>query len=446
MPVRSILRSFAHRNFRLFFTGQGLSLIGTQIQIFALPLYVYLQYGKSEKLLGWVAFAGQFPAIFATPVAGVIADRVNKRRLLLVTQSLAMLQAALLAVLVFADWIQLWEIFALNIGLSLVNAFDITTRQAMLNEIVDSREDLGNAIALNSSIFNVTRLLGPALGSWFFLHLGAGTCFAVNAASFLAVLAALVAMRINRVPDPGQPKTALAGMRDGLRYTATSMPLRSILLLVTFVCFLAVPYNVLIPALAIKTFEGGAGLNGWMYSASGLGALTGALFLASRHSVMGMVRLIWVLPLVAGLAILGVSQTHSIPIALGLIFLIGLSIVMTLTTSNMLLQTITADSMRGRVLSLYALTFLGMAPLGGVVAGWLAESIGVQLTMQAGGLVLAFASLGFGLTLGNRLHGRVVRTFTKNVRATESNVDLENGPLPPPSQGKSESLLLKSVG
>jgi len=445
MPVRSILRSFAHRNFRLFFTGQGLSLIGTQIQIFALPLYVYERYNRSENLLGWVAFAGQFPAVFATPIAGVVADRVNKRRLLLVTQSLAMLQATLLAVLVIFDAIQLWEILALNVGLSLVNAFDVTARQAMLNEIVDSREDLGNAIALNSSIFNVTKLIGPAIGGWFFALMGAGSCFAVNAASFLAVLVALAAMRLKFVAQPARHHSTWGGLRDGVRYAAGSMPIRSILLLVTLICFLAVPYNVLLPALSLKVLHGNAALNGWMFSASGLGALTGALFLASRHSILGMVRLIWVLPVVAGLAILGLSNVHSVPIALGLVFLVGLSIVMTLTTSNMLLQSITADNLRGRILSLYALTFMGMVPLGGVAAGWLAETVGIEETMQAGGIVLTVAALAFGLLLGNKLHLRVAKTFTKTIRTSEPGAEAALCSHPE-SPEQRQSLLLKSAG
>src|SRR5262245_8260981 len=295
MALRSIARSFAHRNFRLFFAGQGLSLIGTQVQIIALPWFV-LRLTGSAQWLGLVSFAGQFPAVFATPLAGVIADRVNKRRLLLITQSLAMVQAALLAILTLNHLIEVWHILMLSVGLSLVNAFDLPTRQALLTEMVGGTEDLGNAIALNSAIFNATRLIGPTVAALLIAWIGEGGCFLVNALSFLAVLMALAAMRLPPRPAPAANGSTWSGAVEGVRYAFGSRPIISVLLLAALVCLLAVPYNVLLPVLVQRVFKGDAWLNGFLFTASGLGALAGGLFLASRHRVLGMLIHVWSLP------------------------------------------------------------------------------------------------------------------------------------------------------
>ncbi|MCX7701036.1 MAG: MFS transporter, partial [Gemmataceae bacterium] len=232
MRMRWILRSFEHRNFRLFFSGQALSLIGTQIQIVALPWFV-LQMTGSPRWVGIVAFTAQFPAVFSTPLAGVVADQANKRNLLLVTQSLSMVQAALLAVLTLTGTIELWQIVALSIGLSLVNGFDYPARQALLKEMVGGRSDLGNAIALNSVIFNATRLIGPALAGLMIVHFGEGFCFLTNAASFLAVIVSLAAMRLPPAVVAARRESAWRGVVEGWLYAGRSAAIVSLLYLVT---------------------------------------------------------------------------------------------------------------------------------------------------------------------------------------------------------------------
>src|SRR5262245_18720768 len=422
MALRSIARSFAHRNFRLFFAGQGLSLIGTQVQIIALPWFV-LRLTGSAQWLGWVSFAGQFPAVFATPLAGVIADRVNKRRLLLVTQSLAMVQAALLAALTLTHTIEVWHILVLSVGLSLVNAFDLPARQSLLTEFVGGTEELGNAIALNSAIFNATRLIGPTVAALLIAWIGEGGCFLVNALSFLAVLLALVALRLPPRPAPAVKGSAWSGAVDGVRYALSSRPIVSILLLAALVCLLAVPYNVLLPVLVQHVFRGDAWLNGFLFTASGLGALAGGLFLASRHSVLGMLKHVWVLPVVTAGAILAMSWTDNRWLAAPLVFVTGLTVVMLLTTCNMTLQSIVADNMRARVLSLYALVFLGLNPLGALLAGSLTDNWGVGFTMRLLGACLGAGGLLFGATLARPLYRQASALFAAKVRPTVASAE-----------------------
>jgi MFS family permease len=410
MALRSIARSFAHPNFRLFFSGQGLSLIGTQVQIVALPWFV-LRLTNSAHLVGWVAFAGQFPAVFASPIAGVIADRVNKRRLLLITQSLAMVQAALLAVLTFMNAIEVWHILALSIGLSLVNAFDLPTRQSLLTEMVGGKEDLGNAIALNSAIFNATRLIGPTVAALLIAAIGEGGCFLVNALSFLAVIVALWAMRLPPRPLAVTNGSTWSGAIEGLRYTLRSTPIVAVLLITAIVSFLAVPYIVMLPVLVQRVYHGDAWLNGFLFTAAGLGALAGGLFLASRHSVLGMLKHLWLLPICTAAGLLAMSWTDSPWVAAPLIFLIGLTIVMLLTSCNMTLQSIVADHMRARVLSIYALIFLGMSPLGSLLAGWLAEETGVSLTLRLFGASLGVGAIAFAATFARPLYRQAKAQF-----------------------------------
>lgn len=405
MASNSILRSFSHRNFRLFFAGQGLSLIGTQMQIVALPWFVY-GLTKSEIWLAVVAFAGQFPAAIAAPLAGVIADRVDKRRLLLVTQFLAMLQAFALAILTLTDVIKVWQIVALNVGMGLINGFDVTTRQAFLHEMIDEAEDLGNAIALNSAVFNTTRLVGPALAGQVMAWIGEGMCFLVNGFSFLAVLGALLGMRITRRPGEAGTENG-SHLIEGIRLALGSMPIRTLLALVAIVSFFALPYLVLLPVVVKVVLKGGAGLNGWIYTAAGIGSLVGGLFLASRRSVLGVVLFLPVLTAVTGVAMMSMWLITQLAAVTLVVFLIGLTMVMLLTTCNTLLQTIVEDRFRGRILSLYAMMFMGLGPLGGVVSGWIAERWDVQTALVAGGASLLVCALVFAIWFAVPLHRRV---------------------------------------
>lgn len=389
MRMRWILRSFEHRNFRLFFSGQALSLIGTQIQIVALPWFV-LQMTGSPRWVGIVAFTAQFPAVFSTPLAGVVADQANKRNLLLVTQSLSMVQAALLAVLTLTGTIELWQIVALSIGLSLVNGFDYPARQALLKEMVGGRSDLGNAIALNSVIFNATRLSGPALAGLMIVHFGEGFCFLTNAASFLAVIVSLAAMRLPPAVVAARRESAWRGVVEGWLYAGRSAAIVSLLYLVTLICFLAIPYSVILPVLVREFFAADPRINGLFYSSSGLGALTAGLYLAagslSTGQLLGLAR--W--PMLAAVALVVLSSIPAIALALPTVFALGFSVVMLLTSCNMRLQAMVEDRFRARMMSLYAMLFLGVTPLGSLLTGYLVETWGltVALRILAGGLLV----------------------------------------------------------
>jgi MFS family permease len=428
MPVRNILRSFAHRNFRLFFAGQGLSLIGTWMQQTALPWLVYSK-TNSPVWLAAVSFAGQFPAVFLSPIAGVYADRLNKRRVLLVTQSLSMLQAFLLATMAYSDRGGVWVLLLLNASLSAINAFDLTSRQSLLNEMLDTKEDLGNAIALNSSIFNSARLIGPAIAGQLIPIIGEAGCFLINGLSFLAVLVSLVNMRLSHRAVAAEQPAVWHGLRDGLRYALSSFPIRTMLLLVALICLLGVPYNVLVPVVAKVHLGGDERVYGWLMTSAGFGALSGALFLASRRSVFGVLRGVFLAPGIVGACFLALSLTHNQFAALGLVFVIGMSIVTLLTTCNTVLQSIVPDGLRGRLLSLYAVTFMGLAPIGGLIAGWITDWKGIEISLQLVGSVLIVCATLFGWFLAGPLRLRAREAY----RAKESTVEKE------PIVGESEA-------
>jgi MFS family permease len=394
MPIRSIMRSFAHRNFRLFFIGQGISLIGTLMQNTALP-WLVLERTHSKEWLGWVAFVGQFPSVFAAPLAGVAADYFRKRNLLLITQALAMAQAFVLAVLTLTNQIQMWQILVLNSILAIVNGFDLTTRQSFLYEMVDNKEDLGNAIALNSSLFNMARLIGPAIAGITIAAFGEGECFLLNAFSFLTVLVALWAMRVPVQPLPKGDWRLWQQLREGMEFTLASFPIRSLFLLVALICFFGVPYIVLIPVYVQDALHADVRWNGWLLSAGGLGALTAGLLLASRHGIVGIVRRLPFAPVLTGLAFLGLSLVSERALAVPLVYLVGFSIVALLTSCNTTIQTLVEDSKRGRVIGLYAVLLLGLAPLGNLVACQIAAWVGIERTLQMGGAICLVGGIGF---------------------------------------------------
>jgi MFS family permease len=406
MALGAIWRSLEHRNFRLFFAGQILSLVGTWMQLTALPWLIY-RLTDSPQWLGIFTFAGQFPACLLSPFAGVVAERVNKRRLLLVTQFLALVQAFGLAALAFGGVRTVWPFLALNIGLSVVNSFDLTGRQAFLHDLVDRKDDLGNAIALNSAMFNAARLLGPTLAGWLIYATGEGGCFVANGFSFLAVLLALFAIRVAPHPLPLPHAEADGGLREGLRYVLGNRAMTAVLLLVGFTCFLGVPYVVLIPVYVKHVLLGAARMNGLMVSAPGLGALAAGLFVASRRNVLGLLRVAAYLPAVIGAALVALSLADSPWAAGALLFAIGFCVVMLLTTCNTTLQTIADPDKRSRVVSLYAMVFLGLNPLGGLAAGWFAGEFGVRATLRGGGVVCAAFAVLYVLTLARPMHDRV---------------------------------------
>lgn len=407
MAKQGALRALSHRNFRLFFVGQGISLTGTWMQQVAMSWVVYLltrdqaleHQDASAYWLGLVGFAGQIPAFFLAPVAGVFADHVNRHRLIMLTQTLAMAQAFLLAGLMFAGVLNIAWILALAVFLGLINAFDMPARQAFLSEMIDDKEHLSNAIALNSSMFNAARLVGPALAATLLAAVGPALCFLLNALSYVAVLFALRAMRV----APRQKATSVTGVSrklyEGFRYVAGFAPIRAILLLVALVSLAGTSFSVLLPIIADKTLGGEAGTFGMLTIASGLGALSGAVFLATRTTVVGLGRWIAVAPLLlaAGLAVLGVSA--SLWLSLAALVIVGFGMMTQMGASNILVQTLVDEDKRGRVMSFYTMAFVGLAPFGSLAAGMIAARYGLSTA-----LFVAAAGCGTGgLLFGSQL-------------------------------------------
>jgi MFS family permease len=394
-----MVRALRHRNYRLFFSGQIISLIGTWMTRIATSWLVYRLTG-SALLLGLVGFAGQIPSFLLAPVAGVLVDRWNRHRLLVVTQVLAMVQSAALAVLALTGVINVWHVLGLSLFQGLINAFDMPARQAFVVEMVEKREDLANAIALNSSMVNAARLLGPSLGGVIIAAVGEGWCFALDAASYLAVIASLLLMRI-----AGRPRSAAKGarvlpeLRAGLAYVTGSPPIRSILLLLALVSLVGMPYTVLMPVFASKILQGGPHTLGFLMAATGVGALLGAVFLAGRRSVLGLGKIIPLMSACFGAGLIGFSLSRSLWLSIPLLLLTGLGFMVQMAASNTLLQTLVDDDKRGRVMSFYTMAFMGTTPFGSLLAGTLADRIGAPRTLLLGGAGCIAAALWFAWLL-----------------------------------------------
>jgi MFS family permease len=393
-----LLGALKHRNFRLFFCGQSISLIGTWMQQLAMIWLVYRLSG-SPFLLGAVGFCSQIPAFFLAPVAGVFTDRWNLHRTIIATQTLSMLQAAVLAALTLTGTIAVWHILALSVCLGLVNAFDIPGRQAFLIQMVEHREDLTSAIGLNSSIFNAARLVGPAIAGFLVAAVGEGLCFLINALSYLAVLAALLAMRIGPRPPARPPRHMLFELREGFRYAFGFQPIRVILGLLAVVNLAAMPLTVLLPLFATAVLHGGPKTLGFLTAAMGLGALAGALVLAARKSVLGLGRQIAWASALCGLSLIAFSFSVRLWLSLLLLLGAGFAVMMEMAASNTILQTIVDDDKRGRVMSFCTMSFLGVAPLGSLLAGSLAVHIGAPRVVQLSGSLCIVGALVFASRL-----------------------------------------------
>jgi MFS family permease len=398
MDLKSLGRALSHRNFRLFIFGQGVSLVGTWMQQIALAWLVFELKGKSAQAsfwLGLVGFCGQAPALVLAPFAGVFVDRWNRHRLLLVTQTLMMLQAFAVAALAFTGTADIPSLVGLSLFLGVLNVFDMTARQAFYSELIDRREDLANAIALNSSMVNGSRLVGPALAGLLLAETSAGVCFLVNGLSYLAVLAALLAMRLPPRTVPRHSGRLMAGLREGFAYALGFAPIRAILLLLSLVSLMGMSYSVLLPVFAKDVLGGNELTYGLLGAAAGVGALAGALLLAARHSVVGLGRWIALTPALFGAALIGFSFSTAVWLSLPLLVVAGFAMMVQMASSNTVLQTIVDEDKRGRVMSLYTMAFLGTAPVGSLLAGSLAQGIGAPNMVRLGGAFCALGSLLF---------------------------------------------------
>jgi MFS family permease len=385
-----IFRALHSRNYRLFFGGQSISLIGTWITRTTTSWLVY-RLTDSAFLLGVVGFAGQIPTFLLTPLAGVLVDRWNRHRILVVTQVLSMAQSLALAVLTISGVITVWHIIILSILQGLVNAFDMPGRQSFVVEMVEDKEDLGNAIALNSSMVNSARLLGPSIAGILIAIAGEGVCFLIDGISYLAVIASLLAMRI--VPKKVKPRDTdiLQGLKEGFRYALGFAPTRAILLLLALVSLMGMPYTVLMPIFATDVLHGGPHTLGFLMAASGVGALTGSIYLASRETVRGLGKIIALASAIFGVGLIGFSLSHDFLVSLLLVLVAGFGMMVQMASSNTVLQTIVEEDKRGRLMSFYTMALIGMAPFGSLLAGGLASKIGAPNTVIVGG---AFCILG----------------------------------------------------
>lgn len=389
-----IFRALRHRNYRLFFFGQGISLVGTWMQQIALSWLVY-RMTDSPFMLGVVGFVGMIPTFLFTPFAGVFADRHDCRRMLIVTQSLSMVEALILAFLILTQQIQIWHIIVLGIFIGIVNSFDMPIRQAFTVEMIGSREDLGNAIALNSSMFNVARLVGPSAAGILIAWTGEGICFLLNALSYIAVLFSLFAMKGFKSKIAPPDGRVFLELKDGLSYAFHFIPIRWILVILSLVSLMGVSYQVLMPVFARDIFHGGPNLLGFLVGMSGIGALIGALFLAARKSVVGLAGMIARTAGLFGASMVLFAFCRFLPLSLLIIFLSGFGMMVHMAACNTILQTVVEEDKRGRVMGFYTMAFMGTAPFGSLLAGGLAQWLGAPLTLFFCGTCCVLGTLVF---------------------------------------------------
>jgi len=383
--LKFIFRSLKHKNYKLFFGGQSVSLIGTWMQHIAMSWLVY-RLTNSAFLLGMVGFLGQIPTFILTPFAGVLVDRYNKHRILMITQVLAMLQAFVLAILVLTDNILVWEIFALSMFLGLINAFDVPVRNAFTVEMIEKKEDLGNAIALNSTMVTWAKLVGPTLAGFFIASFGEGICFLINAVSYIAVIASLLAMNISRKKIKISHQHIFKELKDGFVYAFNFKPIKHILALLALVSLMGVPYQILLPIFAKDIFHGGPKTLGFLMAMAGIGASMGAMYLARRESIVGLYKIIAIASGAFGFGIILFGLSKFLWLSMAIMCFIGFSMMVHVAASNTILQTIVDENKRGRVMSFYTMAFMGMAPFGSLFAGSLAHKIGAPNTFLITGV------------------------------------------------------------
>jgi MFS family permease len=393
----TVLRALAHRDFRLFFWGQLISLIGTWMQTVAQAWLVY-RLTDSSFLLGLVGFAGQIPVFLLSPAGGSLADARSRHRIIIATQTIALVLALVLAGLTLTGRVQLWHIFALASLLGVVNAFDIPARQSFLVQLV-GRNDLMNAIALNSSMFNGARIVGPAIAGMLVAAIGEGWCFLLNGVSYLAVLAGLLMMHPKPQPERPTGESPLGRIVEGFTFVARTAPIRALLLLLGLVSLTGMPYVVLMPIFADEILHAGARGLGVLMGASGLGALLGALTLATRREVRGLGR--WVVWASAsfGIGLIAFTFSRDFWLSVALLVPVGFAQIVQTAASNTLIQAMVPDTLRGRVMSVYSMMFMGMAPFGALLAGLLASRFGAPAAVAVGGVACMAGALAFGLSL-----------------------------------------------
>ena len=393
-----MLRAFSYRNYRLFFVGQILSLIGSWISMTATSWLVYRLTG-SALMLGVVGFAGQLPGFALGPFAGAYLDRWNRHRVLVTTQAISMVQSFALAVLTLTGHITVEAIIILNAIQGFVNAFDMPARQTFLVAMITDKEDLANAIAMNSSMFNAARLVGPSIAGIIIAASGEGMCFLIDGVSYLAVLVALLSMKNLHQPRTRRDLSVRAQFMEGWRYVFGFRPIRSLIMLLSFICLVGVPFSVLMPVFATDVLRGGPNTLGLLMTAVGSGALAGALWLASRRSVVGLGRIIMISTVIFSSGLVLFSFSRVLWMSLVALAITGWGMMVTMASSNTVIQTIVDEEKRGRVMSFYTMAFLGTAPFGSLFAGSLSARFGAPHTVLLSGLLCFGAAIWFSQEL-----------------------------------------------
>ncbi len=402
--VAFMLRALKYPNYRLFFGGQIVSLTGTWITTTATSWLVYRLTG-SALLLGVVGFASQFPAFLLTPFAGIFVDRWNRHRLLVATQTLSMITSFVLAVLTLTHTITIPLLLIVSVAQGLVNAFDMPTRQAFVVTLIEDKNDLGNAIALNSSMFNAARLLGPTVAGAIIAASSEGWCYLIDGVSFLAVIAALLAMRVQLAPvKTGTAVSPIEQFKEGWDYAYNHRAIRSIITLIALVCLLGFPYVVLMPIFAATVLHGGPHTLGFLMTASGCGALLGALYLAGRRSTAGLGPLIPGAGALFGLGLMAFAFSHVLWLSITLMVITGFGSMVQVASSNTLLQTIVEDGKRGRVMSFFLMAYFGTMPFGSLIAGSVSDRFGAPITLAFGGACCVAGAIWFATTLSSIEH------------------------------------------
>ena len=390
----STFNAFKSRNYRLYFSGQSISLIGTWMQKTAVSWVVYSE-THSKFMLGLTLFASMFPSFIFSFLGGVASDRYNRYKLLLITQFASMGQAILLTLLIFFRHYSVWEIIALSALLGLINAFDVPARQSLVYEMVDDKADLPNALALNSSMVNLSRLIGPGIAGIALEKFGEDVCFGLNAVSFIAVIGSLLLMKLPRYLEKPRTKNVFGELKEGFQYIKQTPSIAFVLIMLALISLLVLPFSTLIPVYAKDIFKGTASTFGVIDSVIGLGAFCGAIFLASLKPGRNLRKILATNTLIFGAGLVLFSHTTYYPIALVFATISGFGMMSQITISNTLIQTTVDPAMRGRVISFYAMAFFGMQPLGGLLIGTLSQWIGTPDTVMAQGIITLI--IGFSL-------------------------------------------------
>jgi MFS family permease len=417
-------RALRHRNFRLFFGGQSISLIGTWMTRIATSWLVY-RLTNSALLLGTVSFAGQIPTFLLAPIAGVIVDRIDRRKVLVWTQTLAMVQSLAMAWLTLSHRITITEVLALSVMQGFINAFDMPARQSFIVKMVEDRADLSNAIAINSSMVNAARLIGPSLAGLLIAATNEGWCFLVDGVSYIAVIISLLMMHVARSEELRDPASMLTQLRAGWTYVAGFVPIRSILLLFGLLSLMGWPFMVLMPVFAAKVLHGGAHTLGFLMGAVGVGSLVSALSMVMRRSVRGLTKMIPIAAAVFGVGLICFGLSPYLWLSMLMMLITGFGMMQGLTGSNTIIQTLVDEKMRGRVMSYYTMAFVGMAPFGSLLAGALAHAIGAQRTVIVSGVACIIGSIWFTTQLGTIR--REMRPIYERLGIVPQRSPVENG-------------------